>query len=131
MAAYGQQGLVDRPNMRVMRRISGALSGSDLANEPGLGSSRTYQPGETPLPTKRRPGLRRIHQEMTTEAYSSRSQLRAAVPQKRARVEEEVLTDETIKDLNETKDELDRMRKKVGTCGGDCSRIATQNKERR
>ena len=42
MAAYGQQGVLDRPNIRVMRRRNGALSGSDLANEPGLGSSRTY-----------------------------------------------------------------------------------------
>ena len=38
MAAYGERGVLDRPNMRVMR--NGALSGSDLANEPGLGSSR-------------------------------------------------------------------------------------------
>ena len=45
MAAYGERGLIDCPNMRVMRWINGALSGSDLANEPGLGSSRTYQPG--------------------------------------------------------------------------------------
>ena len=45
MAAYGERGVLDRPNMRVMRWRNGALSGSDLANEPGLGSSRTYQPG--------------------------------------------------------------------------------------
>ena len=42
MAAYGERGVLDRPNMRVMRWRNGALSGSDLANEPGLGSSRTY-----------------------------------------------------------------------------------------
>ena len=36
MAAYGQQRVLDRPNMRVMRRRNGALSGSDLWNEPGL-----------------------------------------------------------------------------------------------
>ena len=52
MAAYGERGVLDRPNMRVMRWRNGALSGSDLANEPGLGSSRTYQPGEMPMPSK-------------------------------------------------------------------------------
>ena len=46
MAAYGKQGVLDHPNMRIMRWRNGALSGSDVANEPGLGSSRTYQPGE-------------------------------------------------------------------------------------
>ena len=50
-----------------------ALSESGLANEPGLGSERTFQPGEMPLPTKPRPGLRRMHQEMSTEAASSSS----------------------------------------------------------
>ena len=72
--------------MRVMRWRNGALSGSDLANEPGLGSSRTYQPGEMPLPTKPRHGLRRMHQEMNSEAASSSSQLRVPVPPKRTRV---------------------------------------------
>ena len=43
MAAYGERGALDRPNMRVMSWRNGALSGSDLANEPGLGSSRTYK----------------------------------------------------------------------------------------
>ena len=51
MAAYGERGVLDRPNMRVMRWRNEALSCSDLANERGLGSSRTYQPGEMPLPT--------------------------------------------------------------------------------
>ena len=46
MVAYGERGVLDRPNMRVMRWRNGAPSGSDLANEPGLGNSRTYQPGE-------------------------------------------------------------------------------------
>ena len=41
MAACGERGVLDRPNMRVMKWRNGALSGSDLANEPGLGSSRT------------------------------------------------------------------------------------------
>ena len=90
MAAYGQLGVLDRPNMRVMRWRNGALSGSDLGNEPRLGSSRTYQPGEMPLPTKPRPGLRRMHQEIKSEAALSSSQLREAVPPKRVRVEEEV-----------------------------------------
>ena len=103
MAAYGQQGVLDRQNMRVMSWRNGALSGSDLANEPGLGSSRTYQPGEMPLPTRPRPGFRRMHQEMSSEAASFSLQLRAAVPLKRARLEEEVQTNETMKDLNETK----------------------------
>ena len=62
MAAYGERGVLDRPNMRVMRWRNGALSGSDLANEPGLGSSRTYQPGEMPMPSKPKPGLTRMHQ---------------------------------------------------------------------
>ena len=34
MASYGESGVLDRPNMRVMRWRNGALSGSDLANEP-------------------------------------------------------------------------------------------------
>ena len=37
IAAYGERGVLDRPNMRVMRWRNGALSGSDLANEPGIG----------------------------------------------------------------------------------------------
>ena len=61
MAAYGQQGVLDRSSMRVMRWRNGALSRSDLANKPGLGSCRTYQPGEMPLPTKPSPGLRRMY----------------------------------------------------------------------
>ena len=97
--------------MRVMRWKNGALSGSDLANEPRLGSSRTYQPGEMLHPTKPRPGLRRMHQEMSSEAASSSSQLRAAVPLKESRVEEKIQRNETMKDLNETKNELERMRK--------------------
>ena len=52
MAAYAERGVLDRPNMRVMRWRNEALSGSDLANKPGLGNSRTYQPGEMPFPSK-------------------------------------------------------------------------------
>ena len=113
MAAYGGQGVLDRPNMRVMRWRNGALSGSDLANEPRLGSSRTYQPGEMPLPTKPSTGLRRMHQKMNSKASLSRSQLRAAVPPKRARVEEEVQTNETMQDLNRTTQELKKTRKEL------------------
>ena len=69
---------------------NGALSGSDLANEPGLGSSRTYQLSQMPLPTKPKPGLRRMYQEMNSAADSSRSQLRATFPPKSACVEREV-----------------------------------------
>ena len=113
MAAFGERGDSDSPNMRVMRRRNGALSGSDLANEPGLGSSRTYQPGEMPLPSKPKSGLRRMHQEMNSEAASSSSQLRAVVPPKRARVEEEVQTNDTMQDLNGTIEELEKTRREL------------------
>ena len=113
MAAYGESAVLERPNMRVMRRRNGSLSGSDLANDPGLGSSRTYQPGEMPLPTKPRPGLRRMHQQMNSKAASSSSQLRAAVPPKRARVEEEVQTNETMQNLNGTIETLEKSRREL------------------
>ena len=113
MAAYGERGVLDRPNIRIMRWRNGALSGSDLANEPGLGSFRTNQPRELPLPTKPKPGLRRMHQEMNSEAASSSSQLRAAVPPKRARVEEELQTNETMQDLNGTVEELEKTRREL------------------
>ena len=99
--------------MRVLRWRNGALSGSDLANEPGLGSSRTYQPGEMTLPSKPKPGLRRMHQEMNSEAASSSSPLRAAVPPKRAKVEQKVQTNQTMQDLDGMKDELERTRKEL------------------
>ena len=76
-----------------------------MENEPGLGSSRTYQPGEMVCP---RHGLRRMLQEMNSEAASSSSQLRAAVPPKNARVEEEVQTNEIMQDLNGTTEELEK-----------------------
>ena len=113
MAAYGERGVLDRPNMRVMRWRNGALSGSDLANEPGLGSSRTYQPGEMPLPSKPKPGLTRMHREMNSEAASSGSPLRAAVPPKRAKVEQGVQTNQTMQDLDGMKDGLERTRKEL------------------
>ena len=99
MAAYGERGVLDRPDMRVMRCRNGALSGSDLANEPGLGNSRTYQPGEMPFPSKPKSGLTRMHQEMNSEAASSSSPLRAAVPPKRAKVERGVQTNRTMQRL--------------------------------
>ena len=51
-----------------------------------------------------------MHQEMSSEAASSSTQLRAAAPPKRARVEEEVQTYETMQDLNGTKEELEKTR---------------------
>ena len=113
MAAYGERGVLDRPNMRVMRWRNGALSGSDLANEPGLGSSRTYQPGEMPMPSKPKPGLTRMHREMNSEATSSGSPLRAAVPPKRAKVGQEVQTNQTMQDLDEMNDELKSTKKEL------------------
>ena len=113
MAAYGERGGLDRPNMRVMRWRNGALSGSDLANEPGLGSSRTYQPGEMPMPSKPKPGLTRMHQEMNSEAASSGSPLRAAVPPTRAKVGQKVQTNQTMQDLDEMKDELESTKKEL------------------
>ena len=112
MAAYGERGVLDRPNMRVMRWRNGALSGSDLANEPGLGSSRTYQPGEMPLPSKAKPGLTRMHREMNSEAASSSLPLKIAVS-KRAKVEQGVQTNQTMQDLDGMKNELERTRKEL------------------
>ena len=84
-----------------------------MANEPGLGSSRTYQPGEMPMPSKPKPGLTRMHQEMNSEAASSGSPLRAAVPPKRAKVEQKVQTNQTMQDLVEIKDELERTKREL------------------
>ena len=113
MAAYGERGVLDRPNMRVMRWRNGALSVSDLANEPGLGSSRTYQPGEMPMPSKPKPELTRMHREMNSEATSSGSPLRAAVPPKRAKVGQKVQTNQTMQDLDEMNDELKSTKKEL------------------
>ena len=113
MAAYGERGVLDRPNMRVMRWRIGTLSGSDLANEPRLGSSRTYQPGEMPMPSKPKPGLTRMHQEMNSEAASSSSPLRAAVPPKRAKAEQKVQTNQTMQDLDGIKVELEKTKREL------------------
>ena len=113
MAAYGERKVLDRPNMRVMRWRNGTLSWSDLANEPRLGSSRNYQPGEMPLPYKPTPEVTRMHQEMNIEAASSGSPLRAAVPPKRAKVERGVQTNRTMQDLDGMKDGLEKTRKEL------------------
>ena len=63
--------------------------------------------------SKPKPGLRRMHQVMNSEAASSSSLLRAAVPPKRARVEEEVQTNETMQDLNGTTEELEKTRREL------------------
>ena len=100
-----------------MRWINGTLSGNVLVHEPEVSTTRTYQPGELTLPARPRRGLRSRHQavlnEMSSEAASSSSQLKAAVPAKRQRVKEEVQTNETMEHLNETKNDLDRVKKTV------------------
>ena len=50
---------------------------------------------------------------MNSEADSSSTQLRAAVPPKRTRVEEEVQTNETMQDLNGTVEELEKTRREL------------------
>ena len=50
---------------------------------------------------------------MNSETASSSSQLRAAEPSKRARVEEGVQTNETMQDLNGTIEELDKTRREL------------------
>ena len=88
---YVEQKVLDRPSLRVMRCRNGTLSGSDLAHEPRVGSTKTYQPEEMPLPTMPRPDMMSRHQafqqEMSSEAVSSSSQLKAALPVTRAKVE--------------------------------------------
>ena len=84
-----------------------------MANEPGVRSSKTYQPGEMPLPIKHRPGLRIMHQEMNSEAASFSSQLRGAVPPKRAKVEKEDQRNEMMEYFSERGDQLERIREKL------------------
>ena len=66
-----------------------------------------------PLPSKTKCGLTRMHREMNSEAASSGSPLRAAVPPKRAKVEQKVQTNQTMQDLDGMKDELERTRKEL------------------
>ena len=54
-----------------------------------------------------------MHQEMNSEAASSGSPLRAAVPPKRAKVERGVQTNRTMLDLDGIKDELERTRREL------------------
>ena len=113
MATVGQQGVLDRPNIRKIMLINGALSGSDLANEPGMGSSRTYNPGEMPLPTMPRHALRWIHQEIKSEVTSSTAQLTADVSPKRAIEEMEVQINETMEDIGEKETQQERVREEL------------------
>ena len=46
MSAWGQQGVLDSSSVRFMRSRNGALSGSDLAKEPGLGTIRPEKFGK-------------------------------------------------------------------------------------
>ena len=63
------------------------------------------------MPSKPKPGLTRMYQEMNSEAASSRSPLRAAVPPKRAKVEHKVQTNQTMQDLDGIKNELERTKR--------------------
>ena len=72
------------------------------------------------MPSKPKPWLTRMHQEMNSEAASSGSPLKAAVPPKGAKVGQKVQTNQTMQDLDEmndelksTKKELDEMTKKM------------------
>ena len=65
------------------------------------------------MPSKPKPGLTRMHQEMNSEATSSGSPLRAAVPQKRAKVTQKVQTNQTIQDLDEMNDQLRSTKKEL------------------
>ena len=66
-----------------------------------------------PRPSKPKPGLTRMHQEINSEAASSSSPLRAAVPPKRAKVEQKVQTNQTMQDLDGIKEELERTRREL------------------
>ena len=66
-----------------------------------------------PMPSKPKPGLTRMHQEMNSEAASSVSPLRAAVPPKRAKVEQKVQTNQTMQDLHGIKNELERTKREL------------------
>ena len=54
-----------------------------------------------------------MHQEMNSEAASSGSQLRAAVPLQRAKVERGVQTNRAMQDLDGVEDELERTRREL------------------
>ena len=79
---------------------------------------------------------------MKSEAALSSSQQRAAVPPKRARVEEEVQTNETMQDLKGTIEELEKTRRQLDEMkktmlsteedrdmwGRNCLKIVTRNR---
>ena len=65
------------------------------------------------LPSKPKPGLTRMLQEMNSEAASSGSPLRAAVPPRRAKYEQGIQTNRTMQDLDGMKDELGKTRKEL------------------
>ena len=65
------------------------------------------------MPSKPKPGLTRMHREMNSEATSSGSPLRAAVPLKRAKVGQKVQTKQTMQDLDEMNDELKSTKKEL------------------
>ena len=52
------------------------------------------------MPSKPKPGPTGMHQEMNSEAASSGSPLRAAVPPKRMKVEQKVQTNQTMQALD-------------------------------
>ena len=60
------------------------------------------------MPSKPKAGLTRMHREMNSEATSSGSQLRAAVPPKRAKVTQKVQTNQTIQDRNRDEHQTQR-----------------------
>ena len=65
------------------------------------------------MPSKPEPGLTRMHRETNSEATSSGSPLRAAVPPKRAKVAQKVQTNQTIQDLDEMNDQLRSTKKEL------------------
>ena len=65
------------------------------------------------MPSNPKPVLTRMHQEMNSGAASSSSPLRAAVPPKRAKVEQKVQTNQTMQDLDGIKDELERTKREL------------------
>ena len=54
-----------------------------------------------------------MHQEMNSEATSSGSPLRAAVPPERAKVGQKIQTNQTMQDLDEMNDELKSTKKEL------------------
>ena len=74
---------------------------------------------------------------MCSEDASSSSQLKAAVPPKRALIEKQVQKNETMENLADTRDKLDRVKKrwrehkKIETNGQNCSRNTTRSKNGR